>query len=190
MTSRWLSRALAILLLALLFLSSPGLEAQKEGVRHAGDVFVVAIPVAALSATWVLHDREGAHQFLKAFLTNTAATEALKLVISRERPDASDDHSFPSGHTSTSFQGASFIHIRYGLLKGLSAYAAATFVGFSRVYSDKHYVSDVLAGAALGTLSSYLFTDRFKGVEVIPGAEMGRYGVEIRMRFGSPPRAR
>jgi len=86
--------------------------------------------------------------------------------------------SFPSGHTSAAFQGASFIQLRYGWRAGLPAYAGATFVAFSRVYADKHFVSDVVAGAALGTLSSFLFTDRFDGVEVIPSAGGGRLGLE------------
>lgn len=107
-----------------------------------------------------------------------------------ERPDHSNDNSFPSGHTSTAFQGASFIHLRYGFLKGLPAYGVATFVGYSRVHADKHYVSDVVAGAALGTLSTYLFTGRFDAVEVLPAAEEGRYGVEIRIGFGAAPRGR
>jgi membrane-associated phospholipid phosphatase len=175
-----------LVLLALSIPVAPGLEAQKTGVRKAGDVLAIALPVTGLSATLVLHDREGTKDFVWSFLTNTAATQGLKLVVSRERPDHSNDNAFPSGHTSTAFQGASFIHLRYGFMRGLPAYAAATFVGFSRVYSDKHYVSDVLAGAALGTLSSWIFTDRFEGVEVLPAVEMGRYGLEIRVGFGSP----
>ena len=176
--------------LAVLLLPHQGLEAQKVAVQRAGDVLALAIPGTGLAATLVLHDREGTKDFLWSFLTTTAATQGLKLAISRERPDHSNDNSFPSGHTSTAFQGAAFIHFRYGFAKGWPAYAAATFVGFSRVYADKHYVSDVLAGAALGTLSSWIFTDRFEAVEVLPAAEMGRYGLEVRVRFGAPPTAR
>ena len=131
----------------------------------------------------VLPDSEGRTQFLKSFLTNVAATGALKFVIARERPDGSDDNSFPSGHTSAAFQGASFIHFRYGLVKGLPAYAGATFVAYSRVDSDRHYLGDVVAGAVLGTLSSLLFTHRLHGLEATPVVEEGRYGVRIRLSF-------
>jgi membrane-associated phospholipid phosphatase len=186
----WAPIRTALVVLALLLPLNPGLEAQKTGVQRAGDVLALAIPATGLSATLALHDREGTKDFFWSLLTITASTQGLKLGISRERPDHSDDNSFPSGHTSTAFQGASFIHLRYGFFKGLPAYAAATFVGLSRVYADKHFLSDVVAGAALGTLSSCLFTDRFEAVEVIPASEMGRYGLEIRIGLGSPPRAR
>lgn len=146
------------------------------------------IPAVAFSATVGLHDSEGRTQFLKSFLTNVATTGALKFVIARERPDGSDDNSLPSGHTSAAFQGASFIHFRYGWEKSLPAYAGATFVAFSRVHADKHYLGDVVAGAVLGSLSSLLFTDRFDGLEVTPVAEGGRHGVRIRMGLGSRPR--
>lgn len=191
-TKRWTSGPSGTVLLVLVALLRPpsGLEAQNTAVQRAGDVLALAIPGSGLAATLVLHDREGTKDFLWSFLTTTAATQGLKLAISRERPDHSNDNSFPSGHTSTAFQGASFIHFRYGLAKGWPAYAAATFVGFSRVYADKHYVSDVLVGAALGTLSSWIFTDRFEAVEVSPAAEMGRYGLAIRIRFGAHPTAR
>lgn len=176
-------------LVGLVFLATQalvpsGLGAQKTFVQKAGDVLEITIPALALVGTVGLHDSEGTSQFLKAFLANTAATGALKLAIARERPDGKGDSSFPSGHTSTAFQGASFIHLRYGWRKGLPAYAGATFVGFSRVYADKHYVSDVVAGAALGTLSSLLFTTRFDRIEVITAAEGGRVGVEVRIRTG------
>jgi membrane-associated phospholipid phosphatase len=158
-----------------------GLEAQEPWVGRTGDVLQVAIPALGFGATVGLHDRRGTGQFLEAFVVTVAATGALKLTVARERPDGSDDNSFPSGHTSAAFQGASFIHFRYGLAKGLPAYAGAVFVGFSRVYADKHYVSDVLAGAALGTLSSWVFADRFQRVEVIPAIGGRRVGVTIRV---------
>jgi membrane-associated phospholipid phosphatase len=170
-----------IVVLSLLLTNASGLEAQWSRTERAGDVLHVLIPAVAFSATVGLHDSEGRTQFLKSFLTTVAATGALKFVIARERPDGSDNNSFPSGHTSSAFQGASFIHFRYGLKRGLPAYVGATFVAFSRVHADKHYLGDVMAGAALGTLSSLFFTDRFDGVEVTPVAEGGRYGLRIRM---------
>ncbi|MCJ7630686.1 MAG: phosphatase PAP2 family protein [Longimicrobiales bacterium] len=172
------------LVLGLLLPNTSELGAQKSEVERAGDVLQVAIPALAFAGTVGLHDFDGTTQFLKSFLTTVAATGALKLTIARKRPDGSNDNSFPSGHTSAAFQGASFIHLRYGWAKGLPAYAGATFVGFSRVYADKHYVSDVVAGAALGTLSSLLFTDRFGSVEVIPATDGGRFGVEMRLVVG------
>ena len=86
----------------------------------------------------------------------------LKHTVRRERPDGSDTNSFPSGHTSASFQGASFIHFRYGLKYAIIPYLGAAFVGYSRVQADKHYVSDVLAGAAIGAGFAWFFTKPYK----------------------------
>jgi len=79
------------------------------------------------------------------------------MAIDKDRPDGSNSNSFPSGHTSAAFTGATFIHRRYGLNTALSAYAVASFVGFSRVHAQKHYWEDVIAGAALAGVNSWLF---------------------------------
>jgi membrane-associated phospholipid phosphatase len=74
----------------------------------------------------------------------------------------SNNHSFPSGHTSTVFQGASFIHRRYGFKYSIPAYAIAGFTAFSRVYADKHGGFEIHAGAIIGIGSTYLFTTLFQ----------------------------
>lgn len=56
------------------------------------------------------------------------------------------------------FSGASFLQKRYGWEYGLPAYAAAGFVGWSRVNSDEHDTADVVAGATISILSTYFFT--------------------------------
>ena len=141
----------------------------------------VLIPATALVTTLVLRDGQGTRQFLLGFGTNLVATHGLKALTGRERPDASNHRSFPSGHTSAAFQGASFIHLRYGAIYAVPAYAGAAFVGFSRVYADKHYVSDVVFGAGLGIVSSWVFTDRYPGVSVAYVSEDGARGVVVRV---------
>ncbi len=69
---------------------------------------------------------------------------------------------FPSGHTSTTFQSASFIQRRYGWKYGIPAYALAAFTGYSRINAQKHDGWDVLAGAVVGIGSSYLFTTPYQ----------------------------
>ena len=71
-------------------------------------------------------------------------------------------HSFPSGHAAASFTGAAFYHFRYNWKIALPVYLIAGYVGWTRVYSRRHYWSDVFAGAAIGTLSSFLFTRQYK----------------------------
>jgi membrane-associated phospholipid phosphatase len=90
------------------------------------------------------------YDMLDAFVVNAAYTEALKLAITRERPDGQDEKSFPSGHTSTAFALATVAERHYGWKVGVPAYALAGVMGASRVQQDKHYLSDVVAGATLG----------------------------------------
>ena len=71
-------------------------------------------------------------------------------------------NSFPSGHTSTTFQSASFIHKRYGFKYSIPAYVLAGYTAFTRLESDKHDGWDVLAGAIIGVGCSYLFTTPYK----------------------------
>lgn len=73
------------------------------------------------------------------------------------RPDGSGYHSFPSGHTATAFAAAEWLRIEYRQTSpwiGVAGYAAASTVGVLRVYNNRHWVSDVIAGAAIGYLST------------------------------------
>jgi len=167
-------RGLALILIVAVSLPLPAAASNTE---TAGDVLLVLLPLTGIATATVKGDREGQVQFLKAFLTNAVITAALKASIDKTRPDGDCCDSFPSGHTSFSFMGASYLHTRYGKKFGIPAYAAATFVGYSRVSADKHYVEDVIAGAAIGYLSSYLFTSRYAGLEVAPIAGHDFIGV-------------
>ena len=105
------------------------------------------------------------------------------MAIDKERPNNGNNDSFPSGHTSTAFQGAAFIQKRYGWKYGAPAYVAASFVGYSRVEADKHHLEDVIAGAAIGILSSYYFTTPYKGVVIAPIANNGVLGLKAKVSF-------
>ncbi|MEZ5124610.1 MAG: phosphatase PAP2 family protein, partial [Solirubrobacterales bacterium] len=83
---------------------------------------------------------------------NALLTHGIKLSVRRTRPDGSS-FSFPSGHTSSTFATAAVLQRHFGWKVGVPAYAAAAFVGGSRVQENRHYVSDVLFGAAIGIVS-------------------------------------
>ena len=147
-------------------------------IEKAGDILQIVIPSVAYGTTLYLDDKEGQNQFYKSFGTNLGVTYGLKYSIDKKRPNGGK-HSFPSGHTSAAFQGASFIHIRYGLKYAIPAYVAATFVGYSRVESDAHYIEDVIAGAVIGSLSSFYFTTKYNGFEIKPVVMSSGYGIRL-----------
>jgi hypothetical protein len=94
----------------------------------------------------------------EALGTSAIVTEVLKSATHRKRPGSSSSHaSFPSGHASAGFAAATLIERNSGLGFGLPAYGLAALAAFSRVESGRHFPSDVLAGAAIGTLSAGVF---------------------------------
>lgn len=113
------------------------ISSQRKAVRTSGDIGAVLLPVAGLTAILIQKDWEGLKQGALAGVTTLGVTYALKYAVKKERPDYSDNHSFPSMHTSVSFAAASFIQRRYGWKWGLPAYVVSTYVGWSRVYGKK-----------------------------------------------------
>ena len=171
------------LFFTLFLLLSQDSSANDRTIEYIGDGLAVIIPVTAYGSTFYMDDFDGQVQFYKSIGTSTATTFALKYTIKRERPDGSNDRSFPSAHTMFAFQGATFIHQRYGLEYAIAAYFGASFVGYSRIQADKHYLGDVLAGAAIGAISSWFFTDRYKELSVQPLAKNGTYGITVTYRW-------
>jgi membrane-associated phospholipid phosphatase len=145
----------------------------------AGDVSTVLIGAAAGGVPLLLGDREGMVQLVKSAALDVAATMALKYTIKERRPDGSDDHSFPSAHSSVAFTSAEFLRKRYGWEYGIPAYGVASFVAVSRVAAHKHYAADVLAGAAIGIASSYLFTTPNLRMNLQTEVAPGYYGVRL-----------
>ncbi|MFB0517491.1 MAG: phosphatase PAP2 family protein [Candidatus Neomarinimicrobiota bacterium] len=77
-------------------------------------------------------------------------TSMLKWAVGRERPNGRGYLSFPSGHTSLSFGVAEVVRTLYGNRIGALFYSLALVTGISRIHDNKHYLSDVVAGAGLG----------------------------------------
>ena len=116
-------------------------------------------------------------------MTTLGVTFALKYSIDEKRPNGGS-HSFPSGHASVAFSGASFLQKRYGWNYGIPAYIVALFVGYSRIESDNHYLHDVLAGAAIGVVSTYIFADAYqKGIVATPFVGNKTYGIQLSTAF-------
>lgn len=94
-----------------------------------------------------------------------SVVNALKHTTDVVRPDGSNNHSFPSGHTATAFMTATMLTKEYGNKSpwiGVGAYSLASATGLMRIANNKHWLSDVLTGAGIGILSTelgYYFAD-------------------------------
>ncbi len=140
---------------------SQELSSSRKAVKTSGDVLLVAMPVATLAGVLATQDWTGLKQAAFTTATTLGTTYLLKYAVKKERPDRSDNHSFPSAHTSITFANAAFLQRRYGWKFGAPAFAVATYVGWSRTYAKKHDWWDVAAGAAIGAGSAYIFTRPF-----------------------------
>ena len=96
-------------------------------------------------------------EFATAYVVLRGIVNAIKYTVREPRPDGSANNSFPSGHTATTFMGAELVRIEYGddsPWYSVGAYTAAITVGVLRVYNNKHWFTDVFAGAGVGILSA------------------------------------
>lgn len=93
-------------------------------------------------------------------ITMAAIVNSMKYSVKEMRPDNSTRNSFPSGHTATVFTAATILHKEYGLTRSpwfsIGGYAIATATGVMRVLNNRHWISDVMAGAGIGILSTEL----------------------------------
>ncbi|MEN2489332.1 phosphatase PAP2 family protein [Flavobacterium sp. B11] len=92
-----------------------------------------------------------------SYLMMSTTVFALKSITKVERPDGSANNSFPSGHTANAFAGAEFLWQEYkdqSIWYGISGYIVATGTGLFRMYNNRHWLTDVAAGAGIGILST------------------------------------
>jgi membrane-associated phospholipid phosphatase len=166
-------------LITLFFCGVAIIAAQAaDNIQQAGDVLQYALPVAAAGLTLGHKDGKGALQLGESIGVTLGVTYALKYTVTEKRPNGGGQ-SFPSAHSSLSFSAAEYMRKRYGWEYGVPAYAAASFVAYSRVESRAHHPQDVIAGAAIGIASSYIFTKPYRGWKVQANAGEGYYGFSL-----------
>src|SRR5574344_142675 len=126
-----------------------------------------------------------------ASLLTCGTVGVLKYSINKERPDGSDNRSFPSGHAAISFMTATMLHKEYGETVSpwfsVIGYGTATAVSLSRVYDNKHWCSDVLVGASIGIFStefSYDLSDALFGEKHLSRIALRPQQNEYKWSFG------
>ncbi len=114
------------------------------------------------------------------------------------RPDGSDKYSFPSGHTAAAFATAEFMRQEYKDVSpwyAVAGYAMAATTGYLRMYNNKHWMGDVVAGAGVGIMSTKLaywiypvikrslFKNRDVNTVIMPTYQNGSFGFGLVRRF-------
>jgi len=121
---------------------------------------------------------------MRAQILGQVYVQALKFTVQRERPDGSNSLSFPSGHSASAFATATVLQRHYGWKVGIPATIAAAYVATARVHDNKHYLSDVIFGGAIGVAAQrtvMLHAGRY-GFTVAPSAGPGGVSVMVRMQ--------
>jgi len=152
-----------------LFLSSAKLHTDVMNAFpgfHTGIDNYLAFSPAALALGLKMGGVKTKHDYINGFMLYAVSasitmglTYGLKYTVKEERPDHSDNQSFPSAHTSFSFQGAEFLHQEYidqSPWYSVAGYTLAAATGGLRVLNDKHWLNDVCVGAGIGIITTRL----------------------------------
>ncbi|MET3733113.1 phosphatase PAP2 family protein [Moheibacter stercoris] len=157
----------------LLSLMSDDLRSLNQSTRHETREHIIAgatidnymqyAPAAAIYGL-NLAGVKGKHKckdrtiiYATSQLVSAALVLPTKQFVGEERPDGSNNFSFPSGHTATDFSSAHFMFREYkdrNFWLSISGYPVAAMTGIYRVFNDKHWVGDIVAGAGIGILST------------------------------------
>lgn len=135
-------------------------------LQFAPAAAVYGLHLAGIKGKHSLADATGLYLLSEAIMGGT--THSLKSWTHRLRPNGSAYNSFPSGHTANAFASAEFLNQEYKDTYpwiGYAGYTVATATGLLRMYNNKHWLSDVVAGAGFGILStklSYLIYPKLK----------------------------
>jgi membrane-associated phospholipid phosphatase len=152
----------AVIPVFLAFLAAGSNPALAFSSESAGTDVAVALPLIAGGITLWKGDWNGTAELGADTFLTVGTAYGLKHVIREERPDHSDFQSMPSDTAALAFAPAQFLWDRYGWEYGLPAYAAATFVGWSRVDAQKHHWYDVAASAVISFGFSKLITSSYR----------------------------
>ncbi len=140
-----------------------GLADWRDGHYFRADDYIQYLPVVSYLGLSLL-GAKAKHGYVEricvlgtSYATMGILVNAVKYAVKERRPDGSSRNSFPSGHTATAFMGAELVRMEYkdaSPLYGIGAYTVACGVAFLRLYNERHWCNDVLAGAGIGILSA------------------------------------
>ena len=164
-------------------------------------MYVPALAVYGLNAAGIHGEHNFKDRTMLLLMTQVFAQGtvfSLKSWTHTLRPDGSAYNSFPSGHTAEAFANAEFLRLEYKDVSpwyGIAGYAVATTTGMLRMYNNKHWLNDVVAGAGIGIASTRLaywlypriqhaiFHDKSPGTVLMPSYSNGAVGLTFAHHF-------
>jgi len=166
-------------------------NALEPGSQYGRFVWVVGGSFAVYGAGWLAGHQKTAivgADLVRAQIVSQLWVQLLKVTVQRERPDQSNNVSFPSGHAAGGFAVAGVLAHHYGWKAAIPAYLGAGYVAAARIHDNKHYLSDVTFGAAMGLAGArtVLFNAGRYGVRVAPALTRGGMAINATLVPAGP----
>lgn len=125
------------------------------------DDYIQYLPIASVYGLSLL-GAKAKHDYLDRTMVLVVSSATMALIVNTVKHTVREPrpynpnvrNSFPSGHTATAFMGAEIVREEYGWGYGAAAYGISTLIGVARLYNDRHWLNDVIAGAGVGILSA------------------------------------
>lgn len=172
---------------AICCLTGNAIAATNKAIESAGTDIAIAMPLVAGGIS-LLHDEDwdGVAELSVSTVATVGIAYGLSHIVHEQRPDHSDFHSFPSDTAALGYASADYLWARYGWQYGVPAYAAAMFVGYSRVNAKKHHWYDVMASSAIAFGVNYAIVTRYHAnsrYSVYANADPDSIGVHFAMNW-------
>jgi membrane-associated phospholipid phosphatase len=161
-SGKFMLNRIGIVVCALLAFMPAAANAKTDKIEQIGTALAIAEPVFAGGVSLAKNDWTGLLELTVTTGLTVGTAYGMKYVVHEERPDHSDDKSFPSDTAALAFAPANYLWDRYGWRWGLPAYVVAGFVGYSRVEADKHHWWDVAASAGIAFAYSRFVVTPFR----------------------------
>ena len=169
--------------------STAVVEEVVSACRYVPVAMHLGLGLAGVPSRHAFRDR--AIESAIAYLLCLGGGYVAKKAFASVRPDGSDAMSFPSGHCAIAFTGAGLLGIDYGPWWGAGGYTLAAATAAGRIWGDRHWLGDVLAGAGYGMLCAYAgywLLDPVKKLFALPESSWDGFGTG-RVRYAVAPSA-
>ena len=161
-------------------------QQMSADVSKYGDLWGTGVPEALIFVGQTYFDKENGIPAFEGFVLGGIVTHSAKIVIGRERPDSSTRTAIPSGHTQAAFSIAASMTESYGWKVGLPFWCMGVFTGLTRLADNAHWLSDVVAGATVGTFfgrAGYKHHQQIQPTVLFDEGKVNGLGLAMRMEW-------